>query len=141
MESVKNFVSINLHNGYWQYCIADEDILKTTFLMRYNLYEWVVMPMGLTNAPAIFMQTMNNLFSDMLNFGMAVFLDDVLMHSHMVKEHFVLLEKVLVCLYEYMFYCKLKKCSFLCNNTTFLSFDVTPEGMHISDSKVWSLNE
>ena len=38
------------------------------------------MPMGLTNAPATFMQTMNNLFLDMLDSGMAVFPDDILVY-------------------------------------------------------------
>ena len=38
----------------------------------------LLMPMGLTNAPATFMQTMNNLFSDMLDSGVAVFLDNIL---------------------------------------------------------------
>ena len=55
-------------------------------------YKWVVMPMGLTNAPATFIRTMNNLFSDMLDSGVAVFLDDILMYSCTVKEHFMLLE-------------------------------------------------
>ena len=109
--------------------------------MRYGLYKWVVMPMGLMNAPAMFMQTMNNLFLDILNSGVAVFLDDILVYSCTINEHFTLLEQVLVHLYQYTFYCKLKKCSFLRNSTTFLGFDVTPEGMHKSDSKVWSLSK
>ena len=141
MGSAKYFTSIDLRSGYWQCCIADEDIPKTTFLMRYGLYKWVVMPMRLTNAPATFMQTMNNLFLDMLDSGVAVFLDDILVYLGMVDKHFTLLEKVLVCLHQYMFYCKLNKCSFLRNSTTFLGFDVTPEGMRISDSKVRSLSE
>ena len=141
MGSAKYFTSIDFCSGYWQCHIADEDILKTAFLTRYGLYKWVVMPMGLMNAPATFMQTMNNLFSDMLDSGVAVFLDEILVYSGMVDKHFMLLEQVLVHLCQYTFYCKLKKCSFLCNSTTFLGFDVTPEGMHISDSKVQSLNE
>ena len=48
------------------------------------------MPMGLINAPAKFMHTMNNLFSDMLDSGIAVFLDDILVYSCTVKEHFIL---------------------------------------------------
>ena len=70
------------------------------------------MPMGLTNAPAIFMQTMNNLFMDLLDNAVVVFLDDILMYSTMVEENFILLEKVFSCLRKYEFYCKLK-CSFL----------------------------
>ena len=46
--------------------------------MRYGLYEWVIMAMGLMIPPAMFMQTMNNLFSNMLDSGVAVFLDDIL---------------------------------------------------------------
>ena len=136
MGSVKYFTSIHLCSGYWQCCIADEDISKTVFLTRYGLYEWVIMPMGLTNAPTTFMQTMNNLFSDMLDFGMVGFLNDILMYLCIVNEHFMVLEKVLAYLCHYKFYCKLKKCSFLHNNTLFLGFDVMPKGMHISDSKV-----
>ena len=93
MGSAKYFPSIDLHSGYWQCCIAGEDILKTAFLMRYGLYGWVAMPMGLMNAPATFIQIMNNLFSDILDPGVVVFLDDILMYFHMVKEHFILLEK------------------------------------------------
>ena len=141
MGSVKNPTSIDLCSGYWQCHISDKDILKTTFFMRYSLYKWVVMPMGLTNAPTTFMWTINNLFSNILDSGVAVFLDDILVYLHTVKEQFMLLEKVLVLLYQYTFYCKLKKCSFLYNSRMFLSFNTIPEGMHISDSKVQSLNE
>ena len=84
---------------------------------------------------------MNNLFSDMLDSGMAVFLDDILVYSGTVDKHFMLLEQVLARLRQYTFYCKLKKCSFLHNSTTFLGFDVTPAGMRISDLKVRSLSE
>ena len=92
MGSVKYFTSIDLCSGYWQCRIADEDILKTAFLTRYSLYKWVVMPMGLMNVPATFMQTMNNLFSDMLDSGVAVFLDNILVYSGTVDEHFTLLQ-------------------------------------------------
>ena len=50
------------------------------------------MPMGLMNAPATFMWNMNNLFLDMLDSGMAVFLDDILIYSGMVDEYLTLLE-------------------------------------------------
>ena len=99
------------------------------------------MPIGLTNAPSIFMQTINNLFCNMLDFNMIIFLDDIIVYFHIVKEHFALLYNILAYLCQYMLYCKLKKCSFLSNSTVFLSFNITPVGMHIGDSKVWSLNK
>ena len=141
MGGEKLFTSINLFSGYWQYCIAYEVILKTAFFMRYGLYEQVVMPMGLMNAPATFMHTMNNLLSNMLDFGVAEFLYNIPVYSHIVKKHFMLLKKVLAYFYQHTFYCKLKKCSFLYNVKTFLGFNITPKGMHISDQKVQSLNK
>ena len=95
MGREKYFTSINLCSGYWQCHISDEDILKNAFLIRCGLYKWVVMPMGFVKAPAKFMHTMNNLFSGMLNSGMAVFLDDIFIYSSMVKEHLMLLKKIL----------------------------------------------
>ena len=92
--------------------------------------------MGLINTPATFMWMMINLFADMLDKGVIVFLDDVLIYSTTVDKHFELLEKVFACLHKYEFYCKLKKCSFLQRTTTFLGFDIIPEGLQISDAKV-----
>ena len=97
--------------------------------------------MRLTNAPATFMQTMNNLLVDILDKGVIVFLDDILIYSTIVEEHFELLEKVFACLHKYEFYCKVNKYSFLQWNTTFLRFDITPKGLQISDAKVETLKE
>ena len=55
------------------------------------------MPMGLTNAPATFIRTMNNLFMDMLDKRVVVLLDNILIYSATVEEHFELLEKVFAC--------------------------------------------
>ena len=71
------------------------------------------MPIGLKNVPETFIRMMNNLLEDMLDKGVVVFLDDVLIYSTMVEQHFSLLEKLFACFCKYEFYCKLKKCSFL----------------------------
>ena len=99
------------------------------------------MPMVLTNAPAIFMQTMKNLFVDMLDKRVVVFLDEVLIYSIIAEEDLELLEKVFTCLHKYEFYCKLKKFSFLQRTATFLGFDIALEGLKISEAKVQSLKE
>ena len=88
-------------------------------LTCYDLYKWVFIPIGLMNAPATFMQLMNNLLLDFLDKGVVVFLDDVLIYSMTMEEEFELLEKVFTCLCKHAFYCKLKKCSFLQETTIF----------------------
>ena len=82
--------------------------------------------MGLTNALATFMCMMNNLLVDMLDKGVVIFLDDILIYSTAVEEHFELWEKVFTRLGKYAFYCKLEKCSFFQKTTTFLGFNITP---------------
>ena len=77
LGNAKFFTTLDLCSGYWQCHIAEENIPKTALLTQYGLYEWVVIPMGLKNAPEMFIQTMNNLFEDMLNQGVIVFLDDL----------------------------------------------------------------
>ena len=109
---------------------------KTTFHTHYGLYEWAFLPMGLTNTPAMFIRAMINLFTDLLDQGVIVFLDDVLVYSHTRDEHIQLLHMVFGKLCQHQFYCKLKKCSFFCTSTTFLGFNVTPEGLKISNTKV-----
>ena len=113
LRSVKFLKSLDLCIGFFQCCIAEEDILKAAFLTRYQLCKWFVMWMGLINVLVMFILTMNNLFVDMLDKGVVVSLNKVLKYNAMAEEYFKLLEKVFTCLNKHVFYCKLKKCRFL----------------------------
>ena len=71
-----------------------EDAFKTAFTCRYGTNQWKVMPFGLCNAPATFQRVMNKVFFQLLDCGVLVYLDDVLLYSSNIEEHKELLEKV-----------------------------------------------
>ena len=67
--------------------IIGEDTLKTAFCTRYGHYEFLVLPFGLTNALAAFMDLMNRVFKPYLGSFMIVFIDDILIYSKNKAEH------------------------------------------------------
>jgi hypothetical protein len=81
------FLKIDLRTGYHQLKIRPLNILKTTFITKYGLYEYTVMSFGLMNAPAFFMYLMNNVFMDYLDMFVVVFIDDILVYSQNEEEH------------------------------------------------------
>jgi hypothetical protein len=81
------FSKIDLHSGYHQIKICEEDIIKTASSTRYGLYEYLVMSFGLTNAPAHFMYLMNSVFMEELDKFVVVFIDNILVFSKSKKEH------------------------------------------------------
>ena len=63
------------------------DRFKTAFTCRYGTYQFLVMPFGLMNAPSTFQRVMNNVFMPLLDDGVLVYMDDVLVYSKSVAEH------------------------------------------------------
>ena len=61
--------------------MAEGHEFKTAFITQYRIFEWLVLPLGLTNAPATFQKLMNSVFSDMLDERLFVYLDDLLVYS------------------------------------------------------------
>jgi hypothetical protein len=87
LAGVRVFFKVDLRSGYHQIKICLEDVPKTTFSIRYGLYEYLVMSFGLTNALAYFMFLMNSVFMSELDKFIVVFIDDILIYSNSEEEH------------------------------------------------------
>src|SRR5271169_6556717 len=129
LHGAKVFSKIDLTSGYWQIAIAAEDRPKTAFRTRYGHYEFNVMPFGLTNAPATFQTLMNDVFRDMLDICVIVYMDDILVYSKTPEEHEQHLRRVLQRLREHQLYAKPSKCTLFTDTIDYLGHLVTPEGI------------
>lgn len=113
LAGAKVFSALDLASGYWQLRLDESDASKTGFSTPYGHYEWRVLPMGLSNAPATFQTEMNRLFRNRgLGKYVAVYLDDILVYSRTPEEHLQHVREVLQVLREHEYYCKPSKCQF-----------------------------
>jgi Reverse transcriptase (RNA-dependent DNA polymerase)/RNase H-like domain found in reverse transcriptase/Retroviral aspartyl protease len=130
------FSSLDLLSGYYQIRMQDNDIHKTAFKTPLGLYEFMVLPMGLTNSPAVFQATMNKIFQPFIGKFVLVYLDDILIYSKTPAEHEQHLRQVLQVLRDNQFYCKLKKCTFFDPEVQYLGHIVSGEGIKVDPKKV-----
>jgi hypothetical protein len=136
LRGVSVFSKIDLRLGYHQLRIRPSDIPKTTFITKYGVYEYTVMSFGLTNAPAFFMNLMNNVFMDYLDKFVVVFISDILIYSQSEEEHVDHLKIVLQRLREHQLYEKLSKCEFCIDEVLFLGHIINRDGLAMDPKKV-----
>ncbi|KAL0560627.1 hypothetical protein IC582_001036 [Cucumis melo] len=139
LQGATVFSKIDLLSGYDQLRIRDSDIPKTAFCFRYGHYEFIMMSFGLTNAHAVFMDLMNNVFKDFLDMFVIVFIDDILIYSKTEAEHEEHLRQVLETLRANKLYAKFSKCEFWLKKVTFLGHVVSSEGVSVDPTKIESV--
>ncbi|GBG74902.1 hypothetical protein CBR_g19415 [Chara braunii] len=135
------FTKIDLRSGYHQIRVAKEDQPKTAFRSHFGHYEFTVMPLGFTNAPATFQTTMNDIFRDILEEYVLVYLDDILVYIRTLEDHVRHLRNVLQRLCKHGFYAKLSKCRFAQSKVDFLRHYVSNQGLHMDDAKITVIAE
>ncbi|GJZ77558.1 putative reverse transcriptase domain-containing protein [Tanacetum coccineum] len=119
-----------------QLCVYKDDIPKIAFRTRYGHFEFTVMPFGLINAPAVFMDLMNRVCKPYLDKFVIVFIDDILIYLKMKEEHEVYLKLVLELLRKEKLYAKFSKCKFWLWEVHFLGHVVNQSGIHVDPSKI-----
>ncbi|KAL4017181.1 hypothetical protein IC575_024857 [Cucumis melo] len=130
------FSKIDLRSGYHQLKVRESDIAKPTFRMRYGHYEFRVMPCGLTNALAVFMDLMNRIFHQYLVQFVIMFIDDILVYSVDREAHEEHLRIVLKTLRDKQLYAKFSKCEFWLEQIVFFGHVVSTKGVSVDPQKV-----
>ena len=94
------------------------------------------MPFGLTNAPAVFQRFMNNIFSNLLDVCVMIYLDDILIYSNDMSKHHRHVKEVLKRLCKAGLYAKAEKCEFHSESVEYLGYILSPSGLIMSDNKI-----
>nr|GEV17068.1 hypothetical protein [Tanacetum cinerariifolium] len=128
------------------YRVQEEDLPKTAFKTRYDHYEFQVMLFGLTNAPTVFMDLMNQVCKTYLDKFMIVFIDDILIYSKIKEEHEEHLKLNLELLKKEELYTKFSKCDFGCQghylyDTKCVVFTDHKSLQHILDQKELNMRQ
>jgi len=127
---------MDLKNGFHHIWIHIGDEWMTAFRTHYRLYEFQVMLFSLTNVPSIFQDMMNYVFSDMLDLGLLVYMDDILVYASTIEEHDERVKMVLERLTKNRLVVFPDKCLWRLQEVEFLGYVIGQNGIRMSLEKV-----
>jgi len=135
------YTKIDLRHAYHLVRIREGDEWKTTFRTKYGSFEWLVMPFGLSNAPGAFQRFMNDIFADMLDVSVVVYLDDILIYSSDKATHRKQVKEVLRRLRKHGLYANPEKCEFDRESVEYLGYILSTDGLTMAADKVQTIQD
>ena len=141
LHSAKVFSKIDLISAYHQLRIREGDEWKTAFRTKRGIFEYLVTPFGLANAPAYFQRFMNETFKDMINKFVVIYLDDFLIYSEDEETHVEHVRSVLQRMRETQLYASMEKSEFCVRSVKFLGHLITPNGISADVNKIQAIQD
>ena len=135
LKGFKYFSRLGLHGGYFYIPISAQDVHKTAFSCKYSIYEYLALSFGLMSVPGNLQHIMNQVFFDMLDKNIIVYLDDILIFSKMEQKNCKVLAEGFCHLAHYSLYVKEKKCALFLIKVELIVI-VTVEGISVQSCKI-----
>ena len=137
LKDAKVFSTIDLRSGCHHIALGKNSRAKTTFVTPFGKYKFLMVPLGLAQAPAYFQLLMNKVLKG-LKFAMT-YLDDIIIFSQDELQHLEHLEIVFSCLWEAALKIKCSKCDFFKSEIHYLGYLISPEGISPLPNKLDSI--
>ena len=139
--SKKIYSTVDLQQGFLQIPLAEESRPLTAFSTSHGRYHYRRMPFGLKSSPVTFVRLMDLVLGDLMNKGVFVYIDDLILCSNTVEEHIKLLKEVLTRLRKAGLKLKLSKCKFMQKKIDYLGHTLSEEGIQVNDLKVKAIRD
>lgn len=139
IEKSKYFSVIDLSKAYWQIPLDEKSRDYTAFRAGKNLYRFKVMPFGLKGAPITQTKLMNRVLGFDLEPHVYVYLDDIIITSKSLAEHFRLLKTVAERLRDANLTISLEKSKFCQKQISYLGYTLSEKGLAIDSTKIQSI--
>jgi transposase InsO family protein/predicted aspartyl protease len=136
LQGAKFFATLDLQSGFWQIPMREKDISKTAFCVPHGHYEFLKMAFGMSNSTATFQRAMTELLKPLLNKGVVVFVDDIVIYSDSLPGLLDIMQKVFHLLREDNLTLNPEKCELFRTEVTVLGHRVSAQGIQPLEDKV-----
>ena len=140
-DKAKIFSTLDVASGYWHIPLYDPHKEKTGFMGQGGQYQFTVVPFGLTGAPGIFCKNMTDALKDLLMVKCLVYVDDIVVWSETIDQHFEDLGEIFTRLQQRGFKLKLSKCEFFVTEMNYLGFIIKDGTVGLDPKRVESIRD
>lgn len=141
LNGTQFFSTMDLLSGYWQVSMHADSREHTAFITYGGLYEFLVTPFGLANAPSTYQRLMECVLRNLTYKICLIYLDDILVYSRTFVEHLDHLRQVFDRLRHANLKLKPSKCNFACTKVNYLGHVVSPNGIAPDPEKISAVKD
>lgn len=136
LKGCNYFTTLDMASGYHQIKMAEDSIQKTAFVTPDGQYEYLRMPFGLVNAPAMFQRTINQILGSMRFSTALAYMDDILVPSMSFESGLIALADVFEKFRNAGVTLRLGKCQFFKNQIDYLGHEISSSGVRPGTTKI-----